>query len=103
MRLSRLGHAHGDDPGRPQEHEIEPEEHRKAGGRPHLLDDGADEVIGQIADNHEYQVDDNQPHGALWSFAAFANLEPYPMNGADKARHWSQSSCSVRTDADGNS
>src|SRR5262245_46888656 len=68
MRLAWLGDADREDRGEIEKLELEPEEDRQAGRRPHALDHGADEIVGDVADDHENQVDDDQPHGFLWGF-----------------------------------
>src|SRR5262249_17032394 len=56
----RLSDPDGEDPGKPQEEEIETEEDRQARGRPNAFDHGADQIIGDIADDHEHEIDDDQ-------------------------------------------
>src|SRR5262249_6965512 len=62
--LLRLGNPDGRDPGHVQEQEIQAEEDRQACARPDALHHHADEVVRDIADDHDTGIKDDQPHGS---------------------------------------
>src|SRR5215216_3253147 len=68
--LLGLGYPYGGHPGEPQEEEIEAEENRQARRRPEAFNEDTDQIVGDVADDHEHEINDDQPHGSLWRIPA---------------------------------